>query len=113
MDFVIHHLVRQAKVMGRAGLADRQQAPAHPRGCPHTAHRKRSHACTACLRKQKPQTICMARLLRLLISGPPSPDHAYGRDRSIVPKSLKAFVFSTTLQAHRRDSSLASYSKKI
>lgn len=40
MDFVIHHLVRQAKVMGRAGLADRQQAPAHPRGCPHTTHRK-------------------------------------------------------------------------
>lgn len=53
--------------MDRAGLVDRQQAPAHPCGCPHTAHRKRSHAHADMLRKQKAATnFFVARLLRLL-----------------------------------------------
>lgn len=53
-----HHLPCQEKVVDRAGLADRQQAPAHPCGCPHTAHRKPVAMCAqTCFRKQKAATI--------------------------------------------------------
>lgn len=49
-----HHLPDQVEVVERAGLVDRQQAPAHPCGCPHTAHRKPVDMCAqTCFRKHK------------------------------------------------------------
>jgi len=65
--FSTHHPGRQAKVMDRAGLADRTKEPAHPCGCPHTVHRKNDAVrAQACSRKQKAADHeVMARLLRL------------------------------------------------